>query len=119
MARKRTFEETVTFETTGVDDGGDGGDDGPSVFLESAELSQTPDPNGKTTLVVTLGADEYVESAWFIADAIANDTNEEVAAFGGIEIPAGDDEYGQRQTIITAPEADEFDVRIKGGYETG
>ena len=119
MVRKRTFETTETFQTTGVEDGGgDDGDGGPNVFLESVELSQTPEPNGRTTLVVKLGAGQYVKSAWFIADVIAGDTNEEVAAFGSIEIPNGEGEFGQRQSIITAPEADEFDIRVKGGYES-
>lgn len=116
MVRKRTFETTETFETTGTGDGGDDAD-APAVFLADVSLNQVPDPNGKTTLEVSLGSDQPT-SGWYIADLLGPDgTTETVAEFGGIDLD-GDDPTG-RSTIITAPDADSFEVRVKGGYETG
>jgi len=110
MARKETFSETVTFETTGTGDGGSGGgEDVPTVFLSSAELNQTPDPGQRVTLEVALGADESVGNAWYEATI----DGRVVSEFDGIEIEP--DRDGTRSTIITAPDADTFDVQIRGG----
>ena len=106
MARKTTFEETVSFETTGVDDGGD--EKHPQVFLESAELNQTPDPGSSTTLELTLGGDESTD-AWVTATI----DGDEVMDFDWLEVSGS--ETDTASTVIDVPYADEFEVRVVGG----
>jgi len=107
MARNQTFAENVSFETTGVDDGGE---DTPSVFLESAELNPTPDPGQRVTLQIALGCDQSIGRGWYEATI----DGEVVSSFEDIEIEP--DRAGTRSSIITAPEKDVFDVEIVGGY---
>lgn len=111
MARKTTFEETRTFETTGVDDDGGGGDrdEVPGVFLSAVGLNQTPEPGGRVTLEVAVGADEATD-AWVTATI----DGEEVLDFDWLEAkPSSDAEISA--IIESVPYADEFEVQLEGG----
>lgn len=108
MSRKQTFSETVSFQTTGTDDGGE---NTPNVFLENLELNQKPDPGQRVTLQTEIGCDQSIGSAWFEASI----DGKVVSSFDGIDVEP--DRPGSRSSIITAPDKDEFTVEIVGGYE--
>lgn len=108
MGRRETFSESYTFETTGVDDGDD---EIPNVFPEDVSINQTPDPGGRATLEITLGADEPTD-AWFEYEVQETGEGND---FGGISV--GPDDTGTRNVVIDAPDADEFTVGVAGGPE--